>query len=96
MADAGGVVAGELQRVVFVIVPGAQIGALALDSRQLQPVDPGEEVEALVEPVGIDFDVAEMGDVAHSNSSTVRGKIASKPSAYFAGLPPAIPPELRR
>jgi hypothetical protein len=49
MAHAGRVVARQLQRVELVVVPGAQIGAVPLLRRQLQPVDAGVEIEAFLE-----------------------------------------------
>ena len=63
VADAGGVVAGQLERVELVVVPGAQVGRGRVLGRQLQSVDAGEEVEALVVFVRVHLDMAEMGDV---------------------------------
>ena len=63
MADAGRVVARQLQRVELVIVPGAQIGAVAVNGAELEPIDAGEEIEAFLETVSVHFDVSEMGDI---------------------------------
>jgi SpoVK/Ycf46/Vps4 family AAA+-type ATPase len=63
MADAGGVRGGELQRVEFVIVPGAQIDGIALAPALRQAEDVDEEVEARLGLVREELDMAEMGNV---------------------------------
>src|SRR5690554_5212552 len=49
----------------FVIVPGAQIGRIPLLPREFQAIDPREEIEALLEPVGIDLHMPEVGNVKY-------------------------------
>ena len=98
VAHAGGIRARELEGAALVIVPGAQVGA-ALIARALgEAVDAREEVEALLEAVRQDLDVAEMSRVVaglRHSSSTVRGNTDWNPSAYWACRPPDWPPELR-
>src|SRR6476659_746326 len=98
MADAGPIRPRQFQRGMFVIVPGPQIGAASVLSRQLQPIDTGKKIKTFVEAVGQHLDMAEMRDVMadfHHSSSTVRGKTDWNPSAYSALRPPDWPPELR-
>ena len=66
MADAGRVMRGQLERTIFIVVPGPEISARLVPARKLQAVDPGEEVEAPVELVGEEFGMPEMSDVAHA------------------------------
>ena len=87
MADAGRMVTGELQRVKFVVVPGAQVGAIAVAAALRQAVNPGEEVETVLEAIGIDLDMPEMGDIVsgfrHVSVPPGRGSVAnisSRPS----------------
>ena len=53
----------SFERVEFVIIPGAQIGAAAVLRRELQPIDTGEEIKAFVETVGQHLYMAQMRDV---------------------------------
>ena len=95
VAKARPVMARQLERMELVIVPGPQVGGGFILGRELQAIDAGEEVEAVVIAVRVDFHVTEMGDVVTvfhrvlpHNSSTVRGKIDWKPSAYLQSRPP--------
>jgi hypothetical protein len=60
MAEAGSVVAGQLEGMELVIVEGAQIDAVALAATLGQTEDADEEVEAVLEFIGVEFDMAEM------------------------------------
>src|SRR5690606_13026623 len=87
----------------FVIVPGAQIGAIAIQLAQLEAVDPGEKIEAFVKLIGENLDMTQMGEVetgllghrimASGNSSEICGKATSNPSvtimATQKGMTPA-------
>src|SRR5690606_9673232 len=63
MRHAGRVGSSQLQRVELVVVPGAQIDRIALTATFGQSIDVDEEVEALLEPVGQQLDMTEMGDI---------------------------------
>mgnify|MGYP003113481633 CR=1 FL=1 len=98
MADTRGVVPRQLQRMVFVIVPSPQVGALRVFFGQFQSVDIRKEPQAVIIPIGIKFHMPQVGDVVTwvgHRLSTVRGKIDWKPSAYLQSRPPDCPPELR-
>ncbi len=64
MSDPGRVVAGQLQRLEFVIVPGAQVGCGFILGRQRQPEDAVEKIQAVVVAVGVDLDMTQMRVVA--------------------------------
>ena len=49
-------VAGELEGVELVVVEGAEPGDAILDKARGQTIDAGEEIEALLEPVGIELE----------------------------------------
>ena len=55
--------ARQFQAVKFVVIPGAQKGAVAIKGREFQPIDAGEEIQTFLEPVGQDFHMAQMGNV---------------------------------
>jgi hypothetical protein len=63
MADTGRMVPGQLQRMELVIVEGAQIDAFLVTAAFGEAIDTREEVEALLEPVRIHLDMAEMRDI---------------------------------
>jgi hypothetical protein len=75
MANPGGVMACQLERTEFIVIPGPQISAVCILRRKLQPVDTDEEIEAVVETVGVKLDMTQMRDGPHQSSSTVRGNI---------------------
>ena len=63
VADTRRVVPRELERMEFVVVKGAKIDAVLFSAALRQPEDANKEVEALLEPVGVEFHVAQMGNV---------------------------------
>ena len=63
MADAGGFSRGELQRVKFVVVEGAQVNAVALAPALGKSEYAGEEIETGLRFIGEKLDVSQMGDV---------------------------------
>ena len=58
MADARGIVPREHERVEFIIVKGSEINAVLVATALRKPVDANKEIEAFVEPVGVEFHVA--------------------------------------
>ena len=63
MADARGVVLRQLERLKFIVVKGSEIDAVLVATALRQPVDANKEVEAFLELVGVEFHVAQMGNV---------------------------------
>jgi hypothetical protein len=95
MADAGRRRARQLQRMVFVVVPAAQVGRILVAAAFGEAVDPDEEVEALLEAVGQQLDVPQMGDVktrfGHGCSSRFLARAIAGVFSVPACDPPASP-----
>ena len=63
MPHAGGLRRGQLERVVFVVVPAAQIDRVALTAALGHPHDVDEEVQALFGLGRQQFDVGEVREI---------------------------------
>ena len=63
MAKAGCLRGGELERIALIVVPAAQVDAVAFLAALRHPHHVDEELAALLEFRRQDFDMAEMGDV---------------------------------
>ena len=63
MTDARGGMCRELQRMEFIIVEGPQPGHAIAHLAGRETIDPGEEIQAFREFVGVKLDMTEMGNV---------------------------------
>ena len=63
MAHARRFRARQFERAELIIVPGAQIGAVVVPTREFEPEIPGEERQAFVEFISQHLDMAEIGQI---------------------------------
>src|SRR5688572_14945236 len=79
----------QFQRMELVVIEGTQVGDAVLNQACRQPINPREEIETILEAIGIELDMTEMRDIETGLSHAVAPDALICTLQFASSSPPA-------